>query len=135
MQTTTPPFKPNPDAARRVPGRSPAPNTVARRAFDDGSPITQSKSGPRHDRWLQSGHPNVLIKADPSGRILEYRLDRDLRPDDLMTLSQAAAFLGRSTQTLRNWARDNPAFPGKRMGGHWVVIQPYLNAFLLHAIV
>lgn len=135
MQTTTPPFRPNPDAARRGPSGVQARNLVARRPSDDGSPSTQSKSGPRHDRWRQSAQAEVLIKLDPSGQIIEYRLDRPLRPADLMTLSEAAAFLGKSTQTLRNWARDNPAFPGKKMGGHWVVIRPYLDAFLLHAIV
>jgi hypothetical protein len=62
----------------------------------------------------------------------DYRLERDVEPRDLMTLAEAAAFLRKSTQTLLNWKKQNPVFPVRKMGGHWIVNRPYLNAFLLH---
>ena len=135
MRSTAPPYRPSPDAARRAPSAAPTRSLVSRRPSETGSPGAQSEPGSRHERWLQSAQQDVLIKVDTSGQIVEYRLERPLRPADLMTLSEAAAFLGKSTQTLRNWARDNAAFPGKKMGGHWVVVRPYLDTFLLHAIV
>ncbi len=82
---------------------------------------------------MQSARHDVWIKLDRSGQISEYRLDRELEPTDVLTLTEAAAFLRKSTQTLRNWAVNEPAFPAKKMGGQWVVIRPYLDAFLLHA--
>lgn len=86
----------------------------------------------RNGRWVQSARPDVSIRLDPSGQIIDYRLERELQPDDVLTLAEASAFVRRSTQTLRNWAVARPSFPAKKMGGHWVVIRPYLDAYLLH---
>ncbi len=85
----------------------------------------------RDDRWVQSAIPDVSIKLDGEDqRIEEYRLERPLEPRDINTLAEAANSLPWSGQTLVNWKKKNPAFPLKKMGGQWVVIRPFLEAFL-----
>lgn len=87
------------------------------------------------DGWTRSARRDVWIRPDSDGRIRamsDYSLERDLEPADIMTLAEAAAFLRKSTQTLLNWRKKYPAFPIEKWGGQWVVIRPYLEAFLLH---
>ena len=87
---------------------------------------------PRDGRWVPSALPDVLIKLDGHDQIVDYRLERPLDPRDINTLAEAADSLPWSRQTLVNWKRKNPAFPLKKMGGQWVAIRPFLEAFLLH---
>lgn len=91
----------------------------------------QRPTRPRSDRWAPSSRSDVSIRHDPDG-ILRFRLERDVEPSDIMTLAEAAAFLRKSKQTLLNWRKKYPAFPIEKWGGQWVVIRPYLEAFLLH---
>lgn len=87
---------------------------------------------PRDSRWVPSAVPDVLIKLDGHDQIADYRLERPLEPRDINTLAEAANSLPWSGQTLVNWKKKNPAFPLKKMGGQWVAIRPFLDAFLLH---
>lgn len=81
---------------------------------------------------MPSARPDVSIKVDEAGRIQKFRLERALEPRDIEKLAETASWLRKSTQTLRNWKKKNPAFPLELMGGHWVVIRPFLDAYLLH---
>jgi hypothetical protein len=128
---SAPNFRKQTGAIRPVPG---GPGISAQRAYRAGKdPLgTMPAVQPPNGRWVRSAREDVWIRLDRSGQISDYRLDRALEPEDVLTLSEAAAFVRRSTQTLRNWAAKQPAFPGKKMGGHWVVIRPYLDAYLLH---
>ncbi len=81
---------------------------------------------------MPSAVPDVLIKLDGHDQIADYRLERPLEPHDINTLAEAADSLPWSGQTLVNWKRKNPAFPIKKLGGQWIVVRPYLEAFLLH---
>jgi hypothetical protein len=95
-------------------------------------PNSDQRPGPsRSDRWVPSSRSDVSIRRDKDG-ILRFRLERDVEPSDIMTLAEAATFLRKSTQTLLNWRKKYPAFPIEKWGGQWVVIRPYLEAFLLH---
>ena len=86
----------------------------------------------RRDRWAPSSRSDVSIRWDKDGT-LRFRLERAVEPEDIMTLAEAAAFMRKSTQTLLNWRKKYPAFPLEKWGGQWIVIRPYLEAFLLHA--
>ncbi|HEX3804034.1 MAG TPA: hypothetical protein VHV75_14435 [Solirubrobacteraceae bacterium] len=81
---------------------------------------------------MPSATPDVLIKVHSDGQIGDFRLERNLEPRDLLTVAEAGALVRKTGQTLRNWKRQNAAFPMKKMGGQWIVIRPYLEAFLLH---
>ena len=89
----------------------------------------------RDDRWVPSAIPDVSIKLGADDAIEEYRLERPLEPADINTLAEAARSLPWSGQTLVNWKKKNPSFPLKKMGGQWVAIRPFLDAFLLHGNV
>ena len=90
-----------------------------------------AKPSGRIDRWAPSARSDVSIRRDKDG-VLRYRLERDVEPEDLMTLAEAAAFVRKSTQTLLNWRKKYPGFPIEKWGGQWIVVRPYLEAFLLH---
>jgi hypothetical protein len=90
-----------------------------------------AKPSGREDRWAPSARSDVSIRRDKDG-VLRYRLERDVEPEDLMTLAEAAAFVRKSTQTLLNWRKKYPGFPIEKWGGQWIVVRPYLEAFLLH---
>lgn len=52
-----------------------------------------------------------------------------LRPEDIMTVSEVAAFLKVSTQTIYNLARRGD-LPSTKLGGRLIVLRPQLEAFL-----
>lgn len=81
---------------------------------------------------MLSAVADVLTRLDGHDQIADYRLERPLEPRDINTLAEAASSLPWSGQTLVNWKKKNPAFPLKKMGGQWVAIRPFLDAFLLH---
>jgi hypothetical protein len=83
--------------------------------------------------WLPSGVPDVLIKLDGSGRIVGFHLERTLNVDDLWKVSEAAKFVRKANQTIRNWYKADPdGFPLRRMGGTQVIIRPFFEAYILH---
>ena len=96
---------------------------------------SEQRQGSRTDQWVPSAIPDVLIKLGSDDEIKDYRLERPLEPRDINTLAEAARSLPWTGQTLVNWKKKNPAFPLKKMGGQWVAIRPFLEAFLLHGNV
>lgn len=94
-----------------------------------------NRTKPRSDPWVPSAIPDVSIKLGSHDEIEDYRLERPLEPRDINTLTEAANWLPWTGQTLVNWKKKNPAFPLKKMGGQWVAIRPFLEAFLLHGNV
>jgi hypothetical protein len=83
--------------------------------------------------WLPSGVPDVLVRLDTGGRIVAFHLDRSLEVDDIWAVSEAASFVRKTDQTIRNWYKADPdGFPLRKMGGTLVVIRPFLEAYLLH---
>ena len=52
-----------------------------------------------------------------------------LRPEDIMTVSEVAAFLKVSTQTIYNLAKRG-SLPSTRLGGRLIVLRPQLEDFL-----
>ena len=52
-----------------------------------------------------------------------------LRPEDIMTVSEVAAFLKVSTQTIYNLAKRG-SLPCTKLGGRLIVLRPQLEDFL-----